>query len=141
MAGAVAVTLPSPPGTRAPEVYFRTSAGPSAGGLQGFQRNSVRRGVLNGLAEWLDEDDSVYLYVPKGHGLDVRAPQPRCLGRLSERSARGLASPESEAMAGRLPSHRGWGRDVRPGTWQVHRRSLLDNSTLGIVGWGPSDYT
>ena len=43
MAGAVAV-------------YFRTSAGQTQGGLQGFQRNSVRRGVLNGLAEWLDEE-------------------------------------------------------------------------------------
>lgn len=76
------------------EVFFRTTAGESAGGLQGcqtkckahaernrvpakirsalgvhsfrivrcppisllgFQRNSVRRGVLNGLAQWLDE--------------------------------------------------------------------------------------
>eukprot|EP00438_Fugacium_kawagutii_P021798 Skav216020 [mRNA] locus=scaffold417:67364:69331:+ [translate_table: standard] len=70
----------------------------------GFQRNSVRRGVLNGVAQWLDEehrealvtprfssdvipqylrlrnakssqDDSVYLYVPKGALADAAASE------------------------------------------------------------------
>ncbi|CAJ1338309.1 unnamed protein product [Effrenium voratum] len=90
MAGAVAV-------------FFRTTAGASAGGLQGFQRNTVRRGVLNGLAQWLDEDDSVYLYVPKG------------------------ALADSEAASEEEPPE--------PCLYvEVHRRSLLDNSSMGILG-------
>lgn len=100
MAGAVAV-------------FFRTTAGESAGGLQGFQRNSVRRGVLNGLAQWLDEDDSVYLYVPKG----------------------ALADSAAETSEEEPCLH-----------IEVHRRSLLDNSTMDILGtasipmsqWGSS---
>lgn len=100
MAGAVAV-------------FFRTTAGESAGGLQGFQRNSVRRGVLNGLAQWLDEDDSVYLYVPKGALADSAAD----------------TSEEEPCLH-----------------IEVHKRSLLDNSTMGILGtasipmsqWGSS---
>jgi len=100
MAGAVAV-------------FFRTTAGESAGGLQGFQRNSVRRGVLNGVAQWLDEDDSVYLYVPKGALAD---------------SAADTAEEEPCLHI------------------EVHRRTLLDNSTTSIIGtasipmsqWGAS---
>lgn len=87
MAGAVAV-------------FFRTTAGDGAGGLQGFQRNSVRRGVLNGLAQWLDEDDSVYLYVPKGVLADSSA-------EIKEEPCLYI---------------------------EVHRRSLLDNSTMGVLG-------
>ncbi|CAE7415934.1 unnamed protein product [Symbiodinium natans] len=103
MAGAVAV-------------FLRTTSGSSSGGLRGFQRNRVRRGVLNGLAQWLDEDDSVYLYVPKG------------------------------AFAGSE------GDEVEESTedpclfLEVHRRSLLDNSSLSVAGrasipmsdWSPS---
>lgn len=45
----------------------------TAGGLSiatqtapGFQRNSVRRGVLNGLAQWLDEADGAIHAVVSG---------------------------------------------------------------------------
>eukprot|EP00439_Symbiodinium_sp_Y106_P029237 s1448_g3.t1 len=84
-------------------VFFRTTSGSSAGGLRGFQRNRVRRGVLSGLAQWLDEDDSVYLYVPKG----------AFAGSPSE------TEEDSEDPCLHL---------------EVHTRSLLDNSTIAVIG-------
>ncbi|CAE7774263.1 unnamed protein product [Symbiodinium sp. CCMP2456] len=85
-------------------VFFRTTSGSSAGGLRGFQRNRVRRGVLSGLAQWLDEDDSVFLYVPKG----------AFAGSQCETEEDSKEDPCLHV--------------------EVHTRSLLDNSTIAVIG-------
>lgn len=85
-------------------VFFRTTSGSSAGGLRGFQRNRVRRGVLSGLAQWLDEDDSVFLYVPKG----------AFAGSQCETEEDSQEDPCLHV--------------------EVHTRSLMDNSTIAVIG-------
>eukprot|EP00434_Breviolum_minutum_P039770 symbB.v1.2.035332.t1/scaffold4731.1/size35673/1 len=128
MAGAVAV-------------FFRTTAGESAGGLQGFQRNSVRRGVLNGVAQWLDEDDSVYLYVPKGALADSAAdtaeeeicPSENPLGQQHHKHHRNCF--DSHVAVGSLQAERTLRPKLVPETCQCQQHTELpDEVELKVDG-------